>query len=139
MPRTKTTPGTYQLRVTLLGIDPPIWRRIQVPNTLPLARLHDAIQAAMGWTNSHLHDFEKDGQHWGVPETDEFGDLKLIDQWKVRIGDVLKGEGDGLRYECDFGDSWLHEILLEKILHTEPTPKPICIGGARRCPPEDVG
>jgi hypothetical protein len=139
MARQTTKPTTYQLRITLLGIDPPIWRRIQVTSTFPLASLHDSIQAVMGWTDSHLHGFEKDGKHWGVPETDEFGDLKLIDERKVPVGTVLKAEGDVLRYEYDFGDSWVHDVLLEKIVPSEAPPKPHCLGGARRCPPEDVG
>jgi len=130
---------THQLRITLLGIEPPIWRRIQVQSALPLALLHDAIQAAMGWTNSHLHQFEKDGKHWGVPESDDFGDLNLIDESKVQIGAVLKSEGDVLRYVYDYGDEWLHDVVLEQILPTEPPPKPVCVAGARRCPPEDVG
>src|ERR1035441_5443349 len=67
MPTAKPKPFIYQLKITLLEIDPPIWRRIQVPSTIPLCCLHDALQAVLGWTDSHLHQFEKDGKYWGVP------------------------------------------------------------------------
>ena len=94
----------------------------------------------MGWTDSHLHQFEQDGSCWGVPEYDEFGDLELLDEDTVPISDVLQVEGDSLRYLYDFGDSWSHEVVLEKSLPAgDTTPKPVCIAGERRCPPEDVG
>ena len=68
-------PSTYQLKITLLESEPPIWRRVQVPGTMLLCCLHDAIQAVFGWTDSHLHQFEKDGKYWGDPATDEDGIL----------------------------------------------------------------
>jgi Plasmid pRiA4b ORF-3-like protein len=140
MPTTKFKPSTYQLKITLLEIDPPIWRRIQVPSTTPLHRLHDVFQVVMGWTDSHLHQFEKDGKYWGVPETDEVGDLELVDEKKVPVSEILKTEGDSMVYVYDFGDDWRHEVVLEKILVSDvAAPKPICLAGERRCPPEDVG
>ena len=136
----KAKPFIYDLKITLLGIEPPIWRRIQVPSTLLLCCLHDAFQAVMGWTDSHLHQFEKDVKNWGVPENDEFGDLELIDEGKVPVGRVLKTEGDSMVYLYDFGDSWRHEVVLEKIVPVDaPPPNPVCLDGKRRCPPEDVG
>jgi len=96
MPTKTSPPSTYQLKITLLEIDPPIWRRIQVPSTILLCCLHDALQAVMGWTDSHLHQFEKNGKYWGDPATDEFGDLELIDESRVPVGKVLKTEGDAL-------------------------------------------
>jgi hypothetical protein len=93
----------------------------------------------MGWTDSHLHQFEKDGKNWGVPEWDEFGDLELEDEKEATVGGVMETEGDVLKYEYDFGDSWWHEIIAEKILAADCSMKPVCIDGARRCPPEDVG
>ena len=87
-----------------------------------------------------MHQFEKDGKYWGVPETDEFGDLELLDETKVPVGKLLLAEGDSLVYLYDFGDNWRHEVLLEKIVPVDgPPPKPICLAGERRCPPEDVG
>lgn len=93
----------------------------------------------MGWTDSHLHQFEKDGKYWGDPETDEYGDLKLIDESKVAVGKVLKAEGHALVYVYDFGDNWRHEVVLEKLIPSETRTKPVCLDGGRRCPPEDVG
>jgi hypothetical protein len=93
----------------------------------------------MGWTDSHLHQFEKDGKYWGVPETDEFGDLELKDESKVAVSRLLKAEGDSMVYVYDFGDDWRHEVVLEKIVASDDTAKPICLAGERRCPPEDVG
>jgi Plasmid pRiA4b ORF-3-like protein len=140
MPVTKATPTICQLKITLLEIEPPISRRIQVPSTIPLNRLHDVFQVVMGWTDSHLHQFEKDRKYWGVPETDEFGDLALIDEKKVPVREILKTEGDSVVYVYDFGDDWRHEVVLEKILPAkEGATKPVCLAGERRCPPEDVG
>jgi len=119
MPVKKTAPLVYELRITLTGIDPPIWRLIQVPSTLLLCCLHDALQAVMGWTDSHLHQFEKDGRYWGDPESDEYGDLKLVDESKVTVTKLLKAEGDALVYVYDFGDNWRHETVLEKIVPSE--------------------
>ena len=79
MPAKSAAPAVYQLNITLLEIEPSIWRRIQVPSTTLLCCLHDALQVVMGWTDSHLHQFERDGKYWGDPETDDFGDLELND------------------------------------------------------------
>jgi len=92
----------------------------------------------MGWTDSHLHQFAKDGTCWGVPESDEFGDLELEDEKEVTVGSVLEAEGDSLIYEYDFGDGWRHKVVVEKIVKADDT-KPVCLDGKRRCPPEDVG
>ena len=136
----KKPPPTYQLKITLVGIEPPIWRRIQVPNTILLCCLHDAFQAVLGWTDSHLHQFEKDGKYWGVPEYDEFDELELIDESKTQLAKLLKAEGDSMIYVYDFGDNWRHDVVLEKILPmASAANRPICLDGARRCPPEDVG
>ena len=141
MPTAKPNPSIYQLKITLLEIDPPIWRRIQVPSTMPLSSLHDAFQVVMGWTDSHLHQYEKDGRYWGDPENNEFeGDVEIIDERQVPVGKVLLAEGDSMVYVYDFGDDWRHEVVLEKILPSEATPtKPVCLAGERCCPPEDVG
>ena len=132
----------YQLKITLLEIDPPIWRRIQVPSTVPLCCLHDAIQAVMGWTDSHLHQFEKDGKYWGDSRNREFeSDAEMIDEGKGSVGKMLLAEGDSLIYVYDFGDDWRHQVVLEKIIPSAaatPT-QSLCVAGERRCPPEDVG
>jgi hypothetical protein len=85
MPTKKAPPSLYHLKISLVGIEPPIWRRIQVPNTILLCCLHDALQAVLGWTDSHLHQFERDGKYWGFPEYDEFEDPT---QWSIIEGDL---------------------------------------------------
>jgi hypothetical protein len=140
MPTPPGNPSVYQLKITLLGIEPPIWRRVQVPSTLLLCCVHDAFQTVMRWTDSHLHMFEKDGKNWGWPDDDELeADVEIIDESRVGIGKVLTVEGDTLVYVYDFGDNWRHEVLLEKIVPVAAMPKPVCLDGKRRCPPEDVG
>jgi hypothetical protein len=140
MPSKKAAPPICQLKITLIDIEPPIWRRIQVPGSIRLCHLHSALQVVMGWTDSHLHQFEKDGKYWGVPEYDEFNELDLIDESKTQLAKVLKAEGESMIYVYDFGDDWRHEVVLEKItLVNDVVKTPICFNGARRCPPEDVG
>ena len=137
MPTAKIKPSIYQLKITLLGIQPPIWRRILVPSTMRLCCLHDAIQAVLGWTDTHLHHFEKHGDYWGVAD-EEFEDR--TDESKVALRKVLLREGDSMTYTYDFGDNWRHRILLEKIIRAElSATRPICVSGRRRRPPEDVG
>lgn len=128
----------YQIKVTLNGARPPIWRRLQVWSTTDLAKLHDIIQVAMGWTDSHLHMFVARGRQYGIPDPD-FED-EMISEEGVRISTLLKKENDSLIYEYDFGDGWEHKVILEKIIaYTPGQTVPRCITGRRSCPPEDVG
>ena len=138
MPKGKPQQPIYQLKVTLLDIHPAIWRRFEIPASLHLCCLHSAIQVVMGWTDSHLHQFEKDGKNWGVPEWDEFDEFDLIDERKTPLATVLQREGKSLKYQYDFGDDWEHEVVLERVLPAKVS-RPICLAGERRCPPEDVG
>ena len=101
----------YQLKVTLSGITPPIWRRIQVSDSIKLCCLHSAIQVAMGWTDSHLHQFEKDGKNWGVVQLYEDEQFDVLDDGGVTLAELLKAEGDGMTYQYDFGDDWRHEVV----------------------------
>lgn len=90
----------------------------------------------MGWTDSHLHQFEKDGKNWGVPEWDEFDEFDLIDEDQTKLAKVLKAEGDSMVYQYDFGDDWRHDVVLENIISVNSAVNtPICFGGERRCPP----
>ena len=140
MPTAKPRPSIYQLNITLTGIEPAIWRRIQVPSTIPLCCLHEALQAVFGWTDSHLHQFEKDGKYWGVPDDDGFeDDIEIINESRVPVGKLLLDEGDSMIYLYDLGDKWRHHVLLEKIVPSDASTKPVCLGGERRRPPEDVG
>ncbi len=139
MPRkgADTSPA-YQLKVTLQNTKPPIWRRIQVRAGITLPQLHDAIQVAMGWTDSHLHLFNIGGVDYGMPDPEFANDMRS--EQRVRLGRVVTTEKDRFVYEYDFGDSWTHNILLEKILPPEPDVHyPRCLAGKRTCPPEDVG
>lgn len=129
-----------RLKITLVDIEPPIWRRIEVRSSIKLCCLHTAIQVVMGWNDTHLHQFKKGHKRWGIPEYDEFNQSHLIDESKAQLGGVLKAKGDSMLYEYDFGDDWQHEVVLEEILPAEHAPKwPVCFGGERHCPPEDVG
>ena len=130
----------YQLKITLKYIRPPIWRRIQIRRDITLAELHLILQAGMGWTNSHLHQFRVGKTYYGDPDIDEFGDMNLKDERKLRLSKLLSKPKQKIVYEYDFGDGWEHEILLEKIVPAEPGIQyPRCLGGARACPPEDCG
>jgi hypothetical protein len=125
-----------RLKVTLLDTDPPVWRRLLVPATIRLDRLDRVIQAAMGWTNSHLHMFIHSSGRYGVPDLD----FPLQDERRTTLSDLVAREGETVRYEYDFGDGWEHEIVLEQLLAAEPGGRyPSCAAGARACPPEDCG
>jgi hypothetical protein len=137
------TDEVYQFKITLLGIEPPIWRRIQVENC-SLNMLHHYIQDAMGWTNSHLHHFEIGKQLYGDPSlmAENFEDMDYRDSTQTKLSDILPRAGKQFRflYEYDFGDSWQHEILFEGRVKAKPGQVyPICHSGHRACPPEDVG
>jgi hypothetical protein len=103
----------YQLKITLKYIRPPIWRRVQVPSDIILARLHRIIQVAMGWYDSHLHQFIVGEKYYGVPSIDEFSELELKDERRARLKEVLSKPNKKIVYEYDFG--------------------------VRACPPEDCG
>ena len=125
MPTAKPKPSVFQLKIILLEIDPPIWRRIQVPSTIPLCCIHDAFQAVFGWTDSHLHQFEKDGKYWGVPSDDAMeGDIEVIGEGRVPVSRVLRAEGETMVYVYDFGDNWRHRVVLEKILPSDAAGSP---------------
>lgn len=129
--------NTYQLKVTLRGTKPPVWRRVLVPGTLTLERLHRVINDAMGWCDCHLHSFAIHGIEFGVPDRDGWGGPEMEPEKKYTL-ERLVGEKDRFSYTYDFGDSWVHGVLVEKVTPGEP-PAPRCIAGARACPPEDCG
>ena len=133
--------AVYQFKVTLKESHPPIWRRIQVPDCT-LGELHEVLQVVMGWKDSHLHQFIVRGECYGPPDPEDADwDMEIEDEEKLSISQVAKtGRTGRIIYEYDFGDSWQHEIVLEKVLEPEPNVSyPRCIEGARACPPEDVG
>jgi hypothetical protein len=134
-----TPANVYQLKITLKGIRPPIWRRIHVPGDVTLYRLHQVLQVVMGWQDYHLHWFIIRGTHYGVPDP-EFDEPMVISERRVRLGQLIVREKEKFVYEYDFGDDWRHEIVVERILPAElENPGPTCLAGKRRAPPEDCG
>ncbi|MFC0003971.1 plasmid pRiA4b ORF-3 family protein [Micromonospora siamensis] len=127
----------FQLKVSLAGVRPPVWRRVLVPGGFTLDRLHRVVQYAMGWRDCHLHCFEIDGVAYGEPDPD--GELALRDELDVRL-DAVAGKGSRLHYTYDFGDWWEHDLLVEDVVAADPEQRyPSCSDGARACPPEEVG
>ena len=130
----------YQIKVTLRGSQPPIWRRIQLRSDITLAKLHRILQRVMGWEDAHLHQFVIRDERYGVPDEEDVGPRETKDARKYKLGDVVPAEGSQFRYDYDFGDNWVHIVVVEKSLPPrEGAPSPVCLAGARACPPEDVG
>ncbi len=129
-------PGVYQLKVTLMETDPPIWRRVRVPGDVTLARLDRILQTAMGWTNSHIHTFTAGGVVYAEPDPE----WDVRDERRARLSGIAREEGEAFIYEYDLGDSWRHQVLVERVRfdakHTEGAS---CLAGERACPPEDSG
>ena len=125
-----TAKTIYQMKVTLIGSKPPIWRRFLVEDTITLGKLHDILQIVMGWTNSHLHHFIIDNEFYGMPLDDDFGDMRTKDETRFKLNQLVSGKGFKFGYEYDFGDSWEHDLVIEKILPSERGARP-----ARSRPP----
>ena len=127
----------YQLKITLVGSKPPIWRRLLVPGSVTLETLHDIIQVAMGWTESHLHQFIVGDVYYSNPGF-ELDHAKDEDEFK--LNQIAPREKKSFVYEYDFGDGWEHRVVVEKILPPEEGQSyPVCLKGKRACPPEDCG
>ena len=131
----------FRVRLDLVGAKPPIWRRLLLPGDLTLPRLHDVVQAAMGWTDSHLHRFRTGRDHRSpaflTPFDVEEGEEGMPEDG-VRFDQLVAEKGDGLWYEYDFGDGWEHQLLVEEVL-AEPPAAPRVVAGKMACPPEDCG
>ena len=112
----------YQLKVTLKGIRPPIWRRLLIRSDTNLEQLHEVLLTTMGWLGGHLHQFVADDVRYGVPD-DEWG-VEVQDERRVTLADVAPTAGDRLVYEYDFGDGWEHDLLVEKMLDLSPVRRP---------------
>lgn len=137
MAETTKSPKIYQLKITLMHVKPPIWRRIQLSGDTNLHQLHDIIQTVMGWEDDHLHMFIAGDSRYSNPRG-HVEDAK--DEAKVTLSKVAPRTGSKFSYEYDFGDGWVHSILVEKILPKEDCLQyPVCIDGKRVCPPEDCG
>lgn len=109
-----------------------------MPSDIDLSRLHAVFQVAMGWTNSHLHQFVVGPNYFGVPHTEFDNDTE--DEKRVQLTQIAPNVGDRFVYEYDFGDGWHHNVLVEKVVEPERGQRyPNCLGGKRACPPEDCG
>ena len=129
-------------------MEPPIWRRIQVPDTYSFWDLHVALQDAMGWLDYHLHVFRVAGPDEGArfsrsasrTMTPSRATSRSLPGWEIPITRHFARPGTVVQYEYDFGDGWEHELTLEAIQPRQPGQKyPLCVDGARACPPEDCG
>ncbi len=126
----------FQIKITLMYTKPLVWRRILVAPEIKLDRFHDVLQVVMGWTNSHLHQFETP---LGCIADPSFGLEEAASSKKIDLQSVLDGPKSHISYEYDFGDGWDHQILLEKVVELDDPVLASCLGGARACPPEDCG
>jgi hypothetical protein len=134
----------WQVTITIADIKPAIWRRLLLPEDLNFAQLHEVIQAAFGWTDSHLHHFIVGGLVVGAPEFDEGGlnRHQTLDASKIFLRDLVTADLDKTKilYEYDFGDSWRHWIAFDSQAPEEPgNSYPQVVDGRRCAPPEDVG
>jgi len=133
-------PRLLQLKITLQWSHPEIWRRVVVPEDLTLDQFHRVIQIVMGWDDSHMHMFSDGKRMFAMRGYED--DIAGADfpEWKHTVGDVLGGAKRTLMYEYDFGDSWIHQIVREKLLPPDPAARPlVCLAGEQACPPDDCG
>ncbi len=129
-----------QIKVTLRDSQPLIWRRFQVRSDITFVKLHRILQRVMGWEDAHLHEFVVRDERYGVPDEEDVGPRKTRDERKYKLSDVVPAEGSQFAYNYDFGDYWQHVLVIEKTLPPqEGAQYPVCLAGARACPPEDVG
>jgi len=137
---------SYQIKITLKGMRPPIWRRLLISADCTMDALHCAIQRSMGWQDCHLYAFRTRNRRIEIPDPDDMWDSgwsnspKPEDAAEIRLSDVAR-PGDKLTYEYDFGDGWMHDILIEKEIESDDITvrKAVCVKGKRACPPEDCG
>lgn len=138
--KSSTSPAkAYQLHIELRGVRPKVWRRLLVPVTIKLPQLHVAILWGTGWQGGHLHEFVFEEGNYGPTEPGSDLPEGVLDEHGVTLKKAL-GPYATFSYVYDFGDNWHHKVKVEKIVDLDaPLTKPLCIGGANACPPEDVG
>ena len=137
--RREERPTAHDLIVTLVGITPPIWRRIRVSSALTLRDLHHVLQIAFGWNDSHLHEFEIGALRYGLVGLDEDADDALLDERVFTLGEVSQA-GDRFEYVYDFGDDWRHEVAVQDTPPSKPRASKVTVlEGARSGPPDDAG
>ena len=131
---------TYRLKITIRNVRPAVWRQLEVAGSTSLCELHEAIQTAFGWFDAHLHEFRIDGRNIGEPDPEWDREVPVEDDRRAFLALVGLSVGGRFLYLYDFGDGWEHDIEVEAI---EPAGAriryPRVLGGARACPPEDVG
>jgi hypothetical protein len=137
-PESVAAPEVYQLRAWLIGISPMVWRRVLVRADSTIADLHYTLQIAFDWSDGHLNRFHIHGQEYGV---EHLGGIGFADDpTAVSLASFDFRPRERFQYEYDFGDSWLHEIRVERVLGLDPKRTyPVCIAGKRATPPEDCG
>ena len=134
-PKKGASTGVVSLKVTLRGTRPPVWRRLLIPGTMTLAELHQAIQAAMGWQDCHLHAFDIAGRQYG----DRHAVVDVADENRLTLNSLVKSGVARFAYTYDFGDNWEHTIVIEsRAPPLEPASYPTCVAGKRHCPPEEI-
>ena len=128
----------YQLKLEMLDVEPLIWRRLLVRGSITLAQLHEVIQTAMGWTNSHLHEFVVGEHNYSDPD---FEIDEARSEYRYRLARLAPRVRNTIAYLYDFGDGWEHQIRVEAIIEDDERypGRPVCLAGARNCPPEDCG
>jgi hypothetical protein len=125
-----------------MEVAPEVWRSLSVPSDYTLADLHDVLQLAMGWTNSHLHQFQLGSARYSPPDPEEefYDSVPAADSAGLRLFEIFPKAGESLVYEYDFGDGWEHSV---KALAIRPAIDgvaiPRCLAGVGACPPEDCG
>lgn len=129
----------FQIRISLLKVVPTVWRRFMFPGNGTLTELHAVVQAVMGWQNAHAHQFRIAGAQYSDPQF-ELGDEVLNERHAI-LERLVATQGDRLEYVYDFGDFWEHELVVEEVSISDRRQDyhPICLTGARACPPEDCG
>jgi hypothetical protein len=133
-----TNVNVLQLKVTLRKVSPPVWRRIHIRSDATLESLHRCLQTVFDWSDSHMHAFRSEMTVYGPAALAD--SVESIDERKVRLRDVFRRSGEWIRYEYDFGDGWVHQVLLECIVPFKfDQPYPWVLAGRRACPPDDVG
>ena len=138
LPSAPKASTALEIRIELKWLKPSIWRRVRVPAHIALGKLHRVIQTAMGWTDSHLHEFLIGGRRYGIENPDWDMPFEIVDEAKVPLDTALKARKT-FTYTYDFGDSWEHTLKVEKKLSGEVLIHPLCEAGKHACPPEDVG
>jgi hypothetical protein len=133
-------PDAARLRITLHDLDPAPWRTVEVPLSMTFKGLHDTIQAAFGWFDSHLWEFDYGDRRYGLPFDDDFGSDKIHNAATARLTKLRDGQVSAFLYTYDMGDNWEHHIEVIELFDMEKGARlPRFVDGRWRTPPEDVG